>query len=349
MEILRVCLRTSKGFLPKTLAVLTVMTALGALATGCSDSKGSRRVIGSTATATAPVASSTTSTIGSSTTATGGSATTATVTTTVTITGPGASGAILASGTLRVLTYNVAGLPQFLSGSSPATNTSQISAKLNTYDLVLAQEDFTYHIDLARDALHPFQSSPQQQYVTLMHDGLSRFSQSPFVDFTRVQWSVCYGLFSSGADCLASKGFSVARHTIALGVEIDVYNLHADASSDQGDIDARIVQFAQLSTFIQTYSAGRAVIIAGDTNLKGAKRPRDEQTLLDFMGATNVQDSARTLGAPEDIDRIFYRSTAAVVLIPLLWREADEFVDSNGNDLSDHEANNVDFEWRRMR
>ena len=90
-----------------------------------------------------------------------------------------------------------------------------------------------------------------------------------------------------------------------------------------------------------------AVICGGDTNLKGARRPRDEQTLLDFMAATGLTDSARTLSAPEDIDRVFFRSSTDVTLTPLRWREADEFVDANGNDLSDHEANNVDFEWRR--
>lgn len=347
METLEVRSRRPASFVSGALAVLTTLTTLGVLAAGCSDSKGGGG-LAATASGAAPVTSSTTSPVRSSTTPGSGS-TPMPVNPTTPITGPGASGAVLASGTLRALTYNVAGLPQFISGSSPATNTSQISPKLNTYDLVLAQEDFTYHIDLARDALHPFQSLPQQQSLALVNDGLNRLSQSPFVDFTRTRWSVFHGLFSAGADGWASKGFSAARHTIAPGVEIDVYNLHADAGSDQGDIDARITQFAQLSTFIQTVSAGRAVIVGGDTNLKGARRPRDEQTLLDFMGAANLKDAARTLGAPEDIDRFFFRSTTAVVLVPVRWREADEFVDANGNDLSDHEANNVDFEWRRMR
>jgi len=256
---------------------------------------------------------------------------------------------VLASGTLAVLTYNVAGLPQGISGSSPVANTPQISPKLNRYPLVLVQEDFWHHAELARDAQHPFQSVPLTQFSTLVNDGLNRFSESPFVDHIRMKWSVCHGVTSSGADCLSSKGFSAARHELAPGVVVDVYDLHADAGSDQGDIDARIAQFAQLEQFMAIYSAGRPAIVAGDTNLKGSRRPRDDQTLADFMGATGLRDSARTLGAPEDIDRILFRSAGKVELEPLRWREADEFVDAAGNDLSDHEAVHVDFEWRLIR
>jgi hypothetical protein len=308
----------------------------GLLAVGCSGSGGGSGGGSSGGSTASAVTTTTPAAVSSSSTSPVSTAST-----------PITPGPTATSGTFRMLTYNVAGLPQLISGSSPATNTIQISPLLNTYDLVVAQEDFSYHIDLASQALHPFQCLPQTQYAALMHDGLSRFSKFPFVDFGRTRWSQFHGLFSSGADGLAAKGFSVARHDIAPGVTVDVYNLHADAGSDQGDIDARIVQFAQLATFIQTFSANRPVIVAGDTNLKGARRPRDDQTLADFLGAAGLQDAARVLGAPEDIDRIMFRSSTTVILKPLLWREADEFVDANGNELSDHEANNVDFEWRR--
>jgi len=62
---------------------------------------------------------------------------------------------VIATGTFSGLTYNVAGLPQGLSGSNPATNTRLISPLLNTYDLVLNQEDFWYHADLMQFAQHP--------------------------------------------------------------------------------------------------------------------------------------------------------------------------------------------------
>src|SRR5690606_11526523 len=52
------------------------------------------------------------------------------------------------AGEFELLTYNVAGLPDLLSSSNPAVNTSRVSPLLNRYDVVLAQEDFVYHADL---------------------------------------------------------------------------------------------------------------------------------------------------------------------------------------------------------
>src|SRR5690606_34665702 len=51
-------------------------------------------------------------------------------------------------GRLRLLTYIVAGLPAIVSASDPDENTRKVSPLLNGYDIVLAQEDFSYHDDL---------------------------------------------------------------------------------------------------------------------------------------------------------------------------------------------------------
>jgi hypothetical protein len=56
------------------------------------------------------------------------------------------------------------------------------------------------------------------------------------------------------------------RLQVAAGVEIDFYNLHADAGSDSGDVNARRSGINQILSYISSNSAGRAVIIAGDTN-----------------------------------------------------------------------------------
>lgn len=254
----------------------------------------------------------------------------------------------LATGTLSVLTYNVAGLPQFISGSSPATNTSQISPKLNSYDLVLVQEDFSYHADLARDANHTFQSSPQTGVNTIMNDGLNRFSNFTLGALTRQTWNVCHGLFNSGSDCLAAKGFSFSRIEIAPGVEVDVYNLHADAGRKTGDIDARRNQFIQLTQFIWINSNGRPLIVAGDTNLK-ENITEDEQILQDFLTATGLQVAARVLNQrPDKIDRIMLRSSNKIILTAQNRRIASEFVDASGTDLSDHKAIHVDVRWEQL-
>ncbi|MEZ6183766.1 MAG: hypothetical protein R3F62_02015 [Planctomycetota bacterium] len=93
--------------------------------------------------------------------------------------GGGATSTVVAQGQLEVLTYNVAGLPQGISGSNPAVNTTQISPKLNAYELVLVQEDFFYDADLRRQARHPNQSNPQPVSSRPVNDGLNRFSLTP--------------------------------------------------------------------------------------------------------------------------------------------------------------------------
>jgi hypothetical protein len=256
-----------------------------------------------------------------------------------------AAPAALASGAISALSYNVAGLPLGLSSSSPAANTPQISPKLNSYDLVFAQEDFSFHGALARDANHSFQSQPLTGYLTPMGDGLNRFSNFPFSNLTRKKWLACHGLFNAGSDCLASKGFSFARADIAPGVTIDFYNLHADAGRGSKDKAARTKQFDQLTQFIWLNSLGQPIIVVGDTNLKAADSD-DEKVLQDFLTATGLQVSARVLGQlPDSIDRLMYRGAGKVTITPINRRIATEFVDANGNDLSDHKAIHVDFRW----
>jgi endonuclease/exonuclease/phosphatase family metal-dependent hydrolase len=253
-----------------------------------------------------------------------------------------------ARGTIEVLSYNVAGLPDLLSGSSPAVNTPQISPLLNAYDLVLVQEDFSYHAALARDALHPHQSVPQSGQTRLMNDGLNRFSIHPFTPVQREIWATCHGIWAAANDCLAAKGFSFARHTLAPNVEIDVYNLHADAGGAQGDITARQQQMEQLKNFILLTSADRALVVAGDFNLHGFA-PDDEPIFAGLLLAIGLEDSCRAIACGQErIDRVLFRSGREVLLQPLAWRLADEFVDPGGASLSDHEAIHVRLAWEEV-
>ncbi len=171
---------------------------------------------------------------------------------------------------------------------------------------------------------------------------------APFYDFTRVKWNDMHGIISNQNDALSSKGFTAARHELAPGVTVDVYDLHADAGGDQGDIDARLKNFAQLQTFMRTYSAGRPVIVAGDTNLN-VNRAGDMAILSDFLGTNGLVDSARSLGKGESLDRVMLRSTADVSLEAVFWEKAPEFFDAAGQPLSDHGAVHVDILWKRLR
>lgn len=245
------------------------------------------------------------------------------------------------AGMMRVLSYNVAGLPDFISGSNPQINTPLMSPRLNEFDLVLAQEDFSYHAQLAADAQHPYQSTPGGGGT--LGDGLNRFSEFAFDDFQRIGWTQCNGLVDAGSDCLTEKGFSVGLHDLGSGAEVDVYNLHMDAGGSQADIAARQAQIQQLLGTISTRSANRAIIVAGDTNMDEEDEP-DFVTLLQGAGLT---DACRELACGDEyrIDRIMFRNSADVELLPISWEVDWSFTDANGEQLSDHEAVVVEFDW----
>ena len=107
-------------------------------------------------------------------------------------------------------------------------------------------------------------------------------------------------------------------------------------------------QVTQLVSFINKYSADQAVIIAGDTNMKPVRRPEDTPAFKALLSGAKLQDSADFLKVGiEEIDRFLFRSGPHIEIEPVLWRRADEMVDADGKDLSDHQAIKVDFNWRK--
>ncbi len=156
----------------------------------------------------------------------------------------------------------------------------------------------------------------------------------------------CYGDASTGAsDCMAEKGFSLARTVLGERVTFDIYNLHAEAGGGPEDIAARIEGFHQLTAYVQQHSVGHVVIVAGDTNLHG-DAPDDRPVLEEFKEATGVRDVCEVVSCSADrIDRFFFRDNELIHLEPLTWAIAEQFVDAEGQDLSDHLAIQVTFSW----
>ncbi|HEX5660377.1 MAG TPA: endonuclease/exonuclease/phosphatase family protein [Polyangiales bacterium] len=262
---------------------------------------------------------------------------------------------------LRVLTYNVAGLPEGLSSSTPAKNSPLISPLLNGYDLALLQEDFTYHAQIVSMAMHPYQS-PSDTRGQSLGDGLNFLSDYPFSELTRVKWTECNGTLDQGSDCLTPKGFSFARIDVD-GTSIDIYDLHADAGSSALDQRARADNLRQLAQAIRERSDGRAVIVAGDTNARYTRAGDNLPELVDGAGLTDVwvellrggvrpsPDSMVTCSATDlddpacdRIDRILYRNGDGIALRASEYRvEGAKFTDAAGNQLSDHRPISVLF------
>lgn len=255
------------------------------------------------------------------------------------------------SGVLRVLTYNVAGLPEWLSASTPSMNNLHASHLLNAYDLVLAQEDFAYHDDLVQRALHPYRLSPLDPVATLFGDGLCALSVYPLERVRRVRWVTCSGYLSDASDCFGEKGFSVAQVVLSRDVGLHVYNLHADAGDSRADVEARRRGFRQLARFIERHSDGRAVILAGDTNLDAEHDARDQATLDEFTNDSGLVDACAVTrcGVPS-VDRIFYRGSTKLSLQATDYYEDRRFVDAQGRALSDHVAIAANLAWvKRQR
>jgi endonuclease/exonuclease/phosphatase family metal-dependent hydrolase len=242
-------------------------------------------------------------------------------------------------GELTVLTYNIAGLPQGISDSDPERNIPQISPLLNAFELVLVQEDFWYHEELVAEVMHPHRSEPwtDDPLEDGVGDGLNRFSQFAFGELERVPWYDCHGQLDCSSDCLATKGWSFARHTLDEGVEIDVYNLHMEAGSCPEDIEIRANSAIHLVEAIEARSEGRSVIVAGDFNLKET-RPRDMDSLQHIIEGAGLTDACQAVACGDQrIDMIMVRGTPDLEIEVLDWWLPEEFVDAEtGDPLSDH-------------
>jgi hypothetical protein len=254
------------------------------------------------------------------------------------------------SGDLVVLTYNVAGLPEGLSSGTPEVHMPMISPLLGTYDLALVQEDFWYHEDLVSAVDHPHQSVPwsdEPDYLD-MGDGLNRFSRSPFQGHTRTPWPGCSGTLDCSSDCLATKGSSVARHTLAEGVEVDVYNLHMEAGGCPEDYAIREASIQQLLGQMADLSEDVAVVMAGDWNLH-PDDPQDLPQLHRLVEEGGLTDACWFLDCGDErIDRVFFRSGPGVTLEATQWKVPAEFIDPVGQPMSDHAPVSVTLHWSLM-
>lgn len=281
-------------------------------------------------------------------------------------------------GGFSLLSYNVAGLPQEVSSENPEEHLPLISPLLESYDVVVTQEDFdwwseavadldfvNYHDRLRADTTHDFATGPHpgpgavgidgsdpDRPLPQVGDGLGFLSRFPLADVVRVPWDGCRGLIDSASDCLAMKGFAVATVELGEGAVVDVYTLHAEAGSDPEDDVLRQAQFDQLAAFIAEHSTGRAVIVAGDTNLHlepgHEDEPVDRPVWEGFLAATGLTDVCAEVDCPVPgaIDKVAWLDAGGLTLAPREFRHEDDvFTGPAGEPLSDHPAVAVDWTW----
>jgi len=257
-----------------------------------------------------------------------------------------AASSVSSSGRFTLLTYNVAGLPQWFSPTTPRANIPRVSPLLNAYDVALVQEDFSYQRELSAQTEHAFRSRVMRPR-SFVGDGLSQFSRFAFGRLHRVRWERCSGYVTHAADCLADKGFSFSVLSLGDGVAIHLYNLHADAGCGRLDVEARAANFEQLGRYVEQRSENQAVIVAGDTNLR-SDNDGDAETLARFAERLGlVQAYQRLASGDEPIDRVWSRSAPELELFVARWWEDARFQDASGQPLSDHPALGVEVSWSR--
>jgi len=255
-------------------------------------------------------------------------------------------------GSFTILSYNVGGLPGIISSSDPAKYTVQISPKLNKYDVVNVQEDFGYNKELTSQLQFPYRTEFSGNVP--FGNGLMTFSKFPLLMTTKIAWKDTHGFITDGADQMIPKGFTYASMEIKPGYFIDIYNIHTDADTDEKSLAARRSNMAQLAEYINGKSAGKAVIVFGDTNSRYTREGDnfDESVLkpcnLKDAWIQNVMNGVvppkgdslmvHDLGQKgEVVDKIWFRSGKNIEINAATFELLmTEFTDSQGNQLSDH-------------
>lgn len=190
----------------------------------------------------------------------------------------------LTGGSFTVASMNVDGLPNkilgiTLNGDGPGASGSKAIGQAiaaRNWDFFAVSEDFNYHSDLM-SALPGYSAGTyggKVSWLTNKTDGLNLIWKNGITvkGEKRTAWTSNYstGIFGTGngADTMINKGFRYYAVTVAEDVTVDVYILHMDADSDQGDINAREAQLKQLAAAIKASNNHNPIIVMGDTNCR---------------------------------------------------------------------------------
>lgn len=166
--------------------------------------------------------------------------------------------------TLKILSYNVAGLPIDIDVPLKQAAIGKYINE-NDYDIVAVQEDFTFHSFLADEVTnYPYQTIHSGSIP--WGDGLNIFSKTKIYNESRTEWDSLSGVLDGGNDELTPKGYLYSVIELEGGVYLDFYVIHCDAYGDAGSVAARTDNFRQLSEEILSRETDRPVIVAGDYN-----------------------------------------------------------------------------------
>lgn len=269
--------------------------------------------------------------------------------------------------TVKMMNYNVAGMPSFSGKDVPACQ--EIIGKYvvdNGFDILAVQEDFGYHRKLKK-SLTTFDYATNHSGSIPGGDGLNIFTKGmPIYNARREQWHQAYGSIAEG-DLLTPKGIIYAAIDIGDGIIVDFYNLHADAFDTEGSREARYSNYMQTATLIeQNYAKNkRPVIVTGDFNQYLHATGYNSNMYNIFHGLCQLKDAwvethnngdylnfsewypmGDAWGRWDSVEKFLYKDGEGVTV------EAVDFcytwiTDAEGNQVSDHAAAEVTFKFTK--
>lgn len=209
-----------------------------------------------------------------------------------------------------VAALNVDGLPAKIlfwdvnpdgPGSDGTKEISQGLSKKN-YDIIAVSEDFNYHGSLMSYISDNYDAGTHRGSISVGDfgypfdtDGLDLIWKKDInvSDESWTRWEHYYGTTSDGNDGLIKKGY---RHYVAHfgnDIDIDIYIMHMDAETSEGDNQARETQWTQLASAILANAAHRPVIVMGDTNSRYTRDPIQRLFVnrIETTGSYTVRDA----------------------------------------------------------
>ncbi len=262
------------------------------------------------------------------------------------------------SGKLRIMTYNVSGIPVLgdnqgtqreFKGKARMKKIGDVLCRESGCDIIGAEEDFNNHQALA-DAMVDYKYQTFSKGGIPLGDGLNIFSKKPVYNVKRTPWRKCFGYLAGAMDRLAEKGILSSVIEIEKGVFIDFYVIHTDAANDPKSLDARCDNFNQLAEQILSRKEDRAIIVMGDFNTTFCLNERDNpyESLIKKAGLTDAWAEIHNGGncdfgsgkewnptLKETLDRVMFKSGGGVELKAETY-EYVEFTNEKGETYTDH-------------
>ena len=253
-------------------------------------------------------------------------------------------------GNFSTLTYNIHGLPSAVTQDDTEARILQIAPLLNAFPIIGLQEDWMldHHIALTDITQHPTQLYFDEKLDDdkVYGSGLTFLSSFSLNKHEHIHYTTCFGYLENSSDCFASKGLQFAEIALDTDVYLHVYNTHLEAGGGEED---HVVREAQINTIIETVerlSSQTPFVLLGDFNLRYSDEI-DVPLLENLITSLDLKHACFETQCPEEdhIDQIFFRGGSEIEIDVTDWHRHENFVDTQGIDLSDHPAISADFTW----